>query len=276
MNLGRTICLFFVLFTSFFYGCSESTSCNLIKPSSIEEVSQSVFTIIYKGIPHGQGLLVGLDEDKNDRVFFLTARHVVTFESISSSELRLDFGRNGNASIITKADRWYTAPRDFDVAWFELTQEEKKMLTDRGLLDYIPLYRSNKKGSWAIELHKYAKENPNSIVRTTMFYQKDAIDGRMYLKNSGKAPLPFPHNQHLKSSYNLVFLVDTKNICKPGDSGGAVFIQCKIRDEEFWLLGGILVGGNTNRHVNAILPIDIVIKTILFDSRRLVDFPEYW
>ena len=88
--------------------------------------------------------------------------------------------------------------------------------------------------------------------------------------------IAIPHNQRLKKCDILVFLAKVPKICTPGDSGGATFIQCRVDGKEYWLLCGIVAGGDTERQVNAIQPIDEVIRTIRFDSRRLIDFPEYW
>ena len=261
----------------FFIGCYRPSSFNLPTPASIDEISKSTFTINYNGEPHGKGLLVGINDGKdNDRIFFLTARHVATYKSIANSELNLSFGTNGNISVCTKKHRWYTTPREFDMAWFELTSAEKEEFSKKNLLNYIPIHLSARKGSWAQELHKYAIENSNAVVSVKMFYRDVIMDGKINMRDSGIAPLPFPYNKYLKKCGVCVFLANTRRICDPGDSGGAVFIQCEIEKNSYWLLCGIVVGGDRERHVNAIQPIDELVKILRFDSRRLIDFPEYW
>ena len=273
----RSIYPILVLLILSLYGCSKPASPNLSRPASIDEISKSVFTINYNGIPHGKGVLVGLNNEiGNEKVFFLTARHVATYGSIANTQLDICFGEKGNIAINTKTDRWYTAPKEFDMAWFELSPVEKVRFSKKNLLNYIPLHRCGQKGSWTQALQKYAKENPNGVVNAKMFYRDGIIDGEICMQDFGIAPLPFPHNQRLKKCDILVFLAKVPKICTPGDSGGATFIQCRVDGKEYWLLCGIVAGGDTERQVNAIQPIDEVIRTIRFDSRRLIDFPEYW
>jgi hypothetical protein len=273
----QSIYAIFLFSSLLLIGCSKPSSINLPNPASIDEISKTVFTINYNDEPHGKGLLVGINDGKvKERIFFLTARHVSTFRSLANSHLNLCFGTNGSTVIKAEAGRWYTAPKEFDMAWFELTSTEKEDFAKKNLLNYIPIHLTAKKGSWAQELHKYAIENSNAVVNVKMFYRDGIMDGKISMKNSGIAPLPFPHNKHLKQSHVLVFLANTPKICDPGDSGGAAFIQCEIEKKVYWLLCGIVVGGNRECQVNAIQPIDEVVKILRFDSRRLIDFPEYW
>lgn len=267
----------------FFLGCPQvrSTS-SLQKPASIEDISKAVFSIHYQDAPHGMGMLVGINDLNKERVFLLTARHVATYNTLSNSKLTLDFVSSGKISIQGKSDRWYTAAKNIDVAWVELSEEEKSEFRKRNLLNFILFGQAPCastamiKGSWALGMLQFAKENPDANVLVKMFYQQDVIDGDLSMKNIGVAPLPFRYNRNMKMCNILVALARTSQLCKPKDSGGPVFMQYQTGDRKFWLLCGLIVGGNREMNVNAIQPIDEVIREIRFSSRRLIDFPEYW
>lgn len=256
---------------------------SLPRPAAISEIGKAVFTISNQGVSMGKGVLVGFAERKGERLFFLTARHVVTAFDNAGAKLDLKFDSGATASIEAKKDRWRTTRREFDLAWLALSQSEYASLEARDALHYVPFVQTPIRqegagigGTGAIELHRLAKSTSSARAKAVMFYKEAIMPCELLTDRIGYADLPFPHNRTLLKSKTLITTAAATDICTPGDSGGPVFVRHQIGNEDYWMLVGLVIGGNKDTHVNAIQPIDQLFEDLRHSVRRLIDRPEYW
>ena len=261
----------------------DDANASLPLPAAIPEIGKAVFTISNQGISMGKGVLVGFAERKGERLFFLTARHVVTAFDNAEARLDLKFGSGATASIEAKKGRWMTTRKEFDLAWLELSQSECAFLKARNALHYVPFVQTPIRqegagigGTGAIELYRVARSTSFARVSAIAFYTTVVMPCELLTDCIGYADLPFPHNHTLKTSKNLIVTAAVTDICTPGDSGGPVFAWHQVGKTNYWMLAGLVIGGNKDTRVNAIQPIDQLFEDLRHSVRRLIDRPEYW
>ena len=263
------------------FGCSVKD--DTISPATPEEVAQADVTIFRGSERIGRGVLVGYNKDGHDHVFFLTARHVVTYQNISECDLTFAFGNGFKWPVRTQIDRWITTAPQFDSAWYELNDAEKSELIDKNALRYIPLERTPSEprggmmpGTCIVKLHDFAAATPEAELPTLMFFSNGAIKGTMYLAEGGNAPIPSLHTKVLKTCTSFIFPVRAAQLSVPGDSGGPAFVDLTINGKTYPALAGLVIGANSILKINAIQPIDEIYCEIGNCSRRLVDEKGLW
>lgn len=262
---------------------SDDVAAPLPMPVTIPEIGKAVFTISNQGVSMGKGVLVGFSEPKGDRIFFLTARHVVTAFDNAEACLGLKFGNGAAVSIETKKERWMTTRKEFDLAWLELSRAECASFSARDALHFIPFVQTPHRqegagigGTGTIELYRLARGLSSACVNAVIFYKNAIMPCELLASRIGYADLPFPHNRTLRTSKTLIAVATATEICAAGDSGGPVFVWHQIGNVNYWMLAGLVIGGNRNTNVNAIQPIDQLFEDLHHSTRRLIDRPEYW
>lgn len=263
-------------------GCNKQ-SVQLPPPATTNDLKQADITILHRGQPEGKGILVGSRTSNKDRVFFLTARHVVTYQDMSETDLIFKLGSGTQWPIRTTKNRWRTMDKKFDCAWFELTDAEKDVILGKEHIKYIPLSDLTgtpsggmMSGTGTLNLRKTVVGKGGEQPEVMAIYRFGTDTGRMDTRAIFPIELPFPHNQKLKSCTNEIAIILTDNPCDCGDSGGPAFIKRSIQGKDYWLLSGILLGGSRNPKTNAVLPIEDIQKAILGRSLQLSDNPDFW
>lgn len=233
--------------------------------SEMGGVAAATFSIDSKYGTAGRGILVGYKSGIREKVFLLTARHVATFEDLIDKEMTLYLDWTKKWKVTSKKDRWLTCRRELDAAWMELNEKEFSELRDRGLLNYIHLDE-------ILDYGQLCRNCEGSRVSTKMFFKDGVETGEMIVEVPRSAPIPFLFNHNLHICEIPIVRVYSDNLTTPGDSGCPAFIETA----DGWRLVGLVVGGNENLRVNAVMPLDEVVGAIMIGGDKLVNHPELW
>lgn len=259
-------------------GCAkESTQ---IPPASLAEIADATFTI-NGGI--GQGVFVGFNDHGSERIFFLTARHVATYANISESTLNLMVGGKNPMPINTSKDRWLITNPKYDTTWFELTPEETNALAQANGLRYITLNTPTNTiagkgivgtGLWEYERHPPATPSSTDDIRLTFGSQLVLATNRF--PNVSTQILGIDTNRSFRKCPTSCFVVTSQRTAYHGESGGAAFIRQPLGNKSYWLLVGLIAGGNPNDPVTAVSPLGETAIVMRSGSNKLIDHPELW
>lgn len=254
---------------------------NGIKPASLDEIVQAT-CILHDGL--GQGVLVGFNDMPTERVFLLTARHVATFNGAPKNEVHVRIANQCPMTITNSYNRWLTAKPGLDVAWIELNADEIASLRNKNSLKYIAITNgpnaiANKGilGTNANGFEDIIKAKRSSSSAVTLFFrnaQLDAVaENRIY------------DDGQFQSDYNNVYKIVRSrfvgaiaSVNTPrGESGGAVAAKVKYGSTDYWVLGGVIIGGRDNPPTHcAIAPIGETLMEMRYCNRLLKDYPELW
>ena len=260
-------------------GCAKESS--QVPPASLAEIVDATFTI-NGGI--GQGVFVGFNDHGSERIFFLTARHVATYANISESTLHLVVGGKKPMPIKTTKDRWLITNPLYDTTWFELTPDETNALAKANGLRYITLNTPTNAiagkgivgtGLWEYECQPTPPVSRSDDIRLTF--------GSSLVQATNQYPLVCTQvltadtNRVFKECPTRCFVVTAHRTANHGESGGATFIRQSIGNQTYWLLVGLIAGGNKNDPIaTAVSPLDETAAVMRYGSTKLKDHPELW
>lgn len=272
-------------------GCSGGAGVSCALPATTEEISKATVNI---GGVIGQGVLVGRrvgQSGTRERVFLLTARHVVTYEkSADASRLWFRDRQKGvDFSLTVDKTRWMTAADpDFDLAWLELTDEECSRLKASVGLAYVSLENepsegrgSAIRGTGTMRLEESVRRRQlHQDAAAHLFFRGGALSGVLHPATNGPCRISIDSNKVLKAIRPWVVGATTAEgkVARPGDSGGAAFCRVSLGGREYWMLAGLMIGGTIQAGVpySLVYPLDVLCNKIGRTSRRLVDLPDYW
>ena len=260
-------------------GCAKETP--QVPPASLAEIADATFTI-NGGI--GQGVFVGFNDHGSERIFFLTVHHVATYDRISESTLNLMVGGKNPMKIKTAKDRWFITNPKYDTTWFELAPEETNELARANELRYITLNTPTNTiagkgivgtGLWKYELKPTPPISHTDDIRLTF--------GTSLVQATNRYPLVCTQvltadtNRVFKECPTRCFVVTANRTANHGESGGATFIRQAIGNQTYWLLVGLIAGGNKNDPIaTAVSPLDETAAVMRYGSTKLKDHPELW
>ena len=265
-------------------GCRQSEK----MPQSVaNDISEAICRISYRGIHIGLGTFVGSIIDGEEKIFFLTARHVITFNQCFRDTLVLNVGYGDNRKswkLTPREKSWISSERCYDYAWFEVTNGDKKNMVQSGIhLKYIPIrgkdFKSESEslenlvsdvfGDMLASLQAKVVRGP---INVAMFFDDKICYGNTRLDSLSEIGLPFINNLNLKSCVmELLIVSELGQSVKRGDSGCPAF----IKTGKSYAMAGIIVGGNDNLQAG-LLPLDGFINRYRFKELPLIEFPEYW
>lgn len=263
-------------------GCIQSED----MPQSVaNNISEAVCRISYRGTHIGLGTFVGSVVYGEEKIFFLTARHVVTFRQCFRDTLVLNVGYGNKRKKWKLAPRersWITSERCYDYAWFEVTDEDKRNMMQLGIhLRYIPIRDKDSQSAASENLVSIAFGDALASLQTrigrtpvnvAMFFNDKICYGNTCLDSLSEIGLPFTNNVSLKSCVmELLTVSELGQSVKRGDSGCPAF----IKNGQSYAMAGIIVGGNDNLQAG-LLPLDGFINRYRFKELLLIEFPEYW
>lgn len=270
------------------FGCSRQVEPIRVKPATVDDISRAVFKI---STGAGQGVFVGRLDGWNrkwERVFFLTARHVVTTTGVADyPRIDVETGDGKSFSLSVDRQRWMTDPdANCDVAWVELTDDECRRLKERTGMAYILLDSRPDEGRSCAISGTGTMKLQNAVARGGMvnspaqqFFLSGRIEGVILPKMSGPCALHV-YNKVLKEIRPWV--VGVKNSCQkvalPGDSGGAAFCEVAVGGTKYWMYAGPMLGGVTEKGVSysLVYPMDLLSEKIGRAGVHLADRPELW
>ena len=260
-------------------GCAkESTQ---IPPASLAEIADATFTI-NGGI--GQGVFVGFNDHADERIFFLTARHVATYANISESTLKLVIGGKNPMPIKTTKDRWIITNPKYDTTWFELTPEETNALAKANGLRYITLNTPTNaiagKGIVGTGLYEYERHPTPPISKTDdirLTFGSELVMATNRYPRVKTQILEGAVNRTFRHCPTSCFVAIARRTANHGESGGAAFIRQTFGNQTHWLLVGLIAGGNALDPIaTAIVPLDETAIAMRYGSTKLADHPELW
>lgn len=270
-----------ILFTTALLVCGCARETPQVPPASLAELVDATFTI---NGDIGQGVFVGFNDHGSERIFFLTARHVATYARISESTLNLMLGGKKPMKIKTAKDRWFITNPKYDTTWFELSPEETNALAQANGLRYITLNTPTNAiagkgivgtGLWEYERHPSTESSSTDDIRLT-FGSQLAQATNSYPKVSIQV-LASEYNRNFRECPTACFVVTAKRTANHGESGGAAFIRQTLGNKTYWLLVGLIAGGNANNPiVTAVSPLDETAIVMRYGSTKLIDHPELW
>lgn len=260
-------------------GCAKEAP--QVPPASLAEIADATFTI-NGGI--GQGVFVGFNDHDCERIFFLTARHVATYARISESTLNLTLGGKNPMKIKTAKDRWFITNPKYDTTWFELSPEETNALAQANGLRYITLNTPTNAiagkgivgtGLWEYERHPSTESSATDDIRLT--FGSQLVQATNSYPSVAIQNLSAEHNRKFRECPTSCFVATAKRTANHGESGGAAFIRQTLGNQTYWLLVGLIAGGNEkNPIVTAVVPLDVPADVMRYGSTRLIDHPELW
>lgn len=254
-------------------------------PATLDEIAQTVCKLRSQGMIHGLGVFVGFKEDDGERIFLLTARHVVTIDDVANTELHVDVGTNTNFTIRTARSRWDTTDREYDFAWLELNDDEKARLLKVNGLKYIPVSTNvlsatnvSFKGTGIADIKGLANVPAEKKTKAAIFYRGGVSSGEFAANSISMNTIHFPHNRKLKSCACPAFVCSCEAHIDEGDSGGPVFGLYKCGRKEYYLLTGLV---NANSHIVncrdfVTQPLDQVIRYIGYVHIKLAKDESLW
>ena len=260
----------------------------------------------------GGGVFIGYIDKWKQRVFCLTARHVMTmFLGIGTCGRFYKYPRRmvivleGEGSYFWKneisPERWMTGEFAHDLSWFELSAGEIEAINHYGSGIIVigenaenGLCTSKKKGfisgTTAIgqTASEHAKVGKNSEVwmqvprwHNLSLHELSWTNGIMNGNTGLMLDMHYPMSISMRdigigmsSSQITMQQMLIKTYAAKGNSGTPVFANLYMTNEVYRLLVGVL-SVNTNKHSCA-MPLDDVIEKIRSGKgRRLVDLPDF-
>lgn len=284
-NMKQLIHILFASLSILLAGCFRQQEPIQVKPASVDDISRAVFKIS-TGV--GQGVFVGRLEGTRERVFFLTARHVVTYPGFADySSIDIITGDEKCYDMSVDRQRWMTDPdKNCDVAWVELTDDECRRLKEKTGMAYISLDSKPDEGrSCAIQgtgtmrlCHAVRREGMVDSP-AQQFFLAGRIEGVMLPKMSGPCTI-HTSNKVLKTIRPWVVGATNafQKVARPGDSGGAAFCKVDIGGTKYWMFAGPMIGGVNEKGVlySLVYPMDVLSEKIGRVGVHLADRPGLW
>lgn len=254
---------------------------NGIKPASLDEIVQAT-CILHDGL--GQGVLVGFNDMSSERVFLLTARHVATFNGAPKNEVHVRIANQCPMTITNSYNRWLTAKPGLDVAWIELNDDEIADLRMKNCLKYIAITNGPNTvadkgipGTCANGFENIIKAKRSSTTTVTLFFRNARLDAvaENCIYDNGEFKADYNNSYNVVTS-RFVGAIASVNTPK-GESGGAVVAKVKYGSTDYWMLGGVIIGGRDNPPTHcAIAPIGETLIEMRYCNRLLKDYPGLW
>lgn len=260
-------------------GCAKETP--QVPPATLDEIAKAS-CLIHDG--DGQGVLVGFNDRADERVFLLTARHVATYKYAPSNHINCTFGGHLKKTLKQTRDRWLTAKEGNDSAWLELSADEIAELRRDNALHYIAITNSPNtveakgvKGTGVRGYEEIVATTTATSTTVTLFFRNSRHHAEAIHEMCGMCTF--------ESEYNVTYTnVRSKCICiiaptntPQGESGGPVFTKVKCGKQDYWMLSGLIIGGNSiNPERCAVVPVDDAINDMRCCYRKLAELPELW
>lgn len=212
----------------------------------------------------GRGVLVS--DSPTGRVFFLTARHVVTYHGLFHHEIDLNFkclnGQSVHRQIKDGEKRWLTAAKpELDFSWIELREDE---LPPQG---------------------NFVTANANAFSWNSIFLSmgKDVLvasyndRAATFTKDLTAEGIKFPGNINLTCTTQKIGCLNVK--ITQSESGSPVFVRA--RSGEFTDLIGIVTVSADDCDEGGFMPVAMIADKLLSSFRglfptRLCDHKKLW
>ena len=298
--------------------CAVVGCCRVPPPATVADVRSAVCTFWRDdgASAHlmGGGVFLALDDGGRRRMFCLTARHVVTMPSGDGSEggfflhpekmvLAIEGLRGGMTWKHGIApERWMTGELCYDLAWFELAEEERRCVAAAGGLPiaastnasataadvlrisggggFVPGAAAGGIESWG---NSVLTNNASLLAFIGLSRDRNTEDAEkcggavtnvsVVLKNAApqRVELSFDGHKNLKKMRARQVIAEFKT--EKGDSGMPVFATAA--DAPHPVLIGVVSGYKEQPAQSGIMPIDEALRKVLdADARRLVELKQ--
>lgn len=265
----------FVYTFAIFCGCSKAP--NLPPPATLDDVAKAT-CLLHDG--DAQGVLVGFNDFRDERVFLLTARHVATYKYAPPNHLNCSLCGYATTLRNTRG-RWLTAKEGNDSAWIELTAEEIAELRATNALHYIAITNGPNavagkgiSGTGACGYENIIMTSPCSSSPATLFFRNARYHGKaehqLYVRRFSS-----DYNTTYMTTTSKCITVTAPTITPKGESGGPVFAELSYCRRKYWMLSGIIIGGSP-KNESYVVPIDDAIDDMRYCHRKLCEEKQLW
>ena len=249
---------------------------NGIKPASLDEIAQAT-CLLHDG--DAQGVLVGFNDTPTERVILLTARHVATYKNAPRNEVHIKVGGRHPMTLKNSRNRWYTTAEGNDSAWIELEDEEIAQLRSNDALHYIAISEIPNMakgncipGTGTNGYEKILSSGTSSTSKVTLFFRAERLDGEaqhiLYTNGVFKSRIDPSQKPTISKFVEVIAPKSTPE----GESGGAAFTSVTVQGRKYWLLSGIIIGGNEiHRNKCAVVPVDDALSDMRYPIRQLFE-----
>ena len=231
----------------------------------------------------GQGVFVERSDSEGRHVYFLTARHIATYPGLADSPIQLKIGRETDYTLNSQSSRWMTLvtgnvngiPVEWDLAWYELNNDECEELRGKKALNAIHLDASGTVR--LLDCRKRIRQLGVKSIESEIVFLSGPRSAAIQVEVFNICHLSNQFNRRFHEFKCLVAGALCEQTTVDGDSGGAVFI--KEDSASTWKLAGLDIGHVNERgtEYTTVCPLDPFLAALRDGTGvRLVDRPEVW